>query len=125
MRIRGMHVPAPLAEVLFGRGRLLSFGLAFVGALFAVLAEGFKGIATFVIVVLVLLVAELWRESERLTDERNEARTAGQRTISQLDQEIERTRLLAARDDQAHRLERDVAWLKGSFRLKRLAHLAC
>ena len=114
MRIRGMHVPAPIAR-LFGRGSLLQFGLAFVGALFAVMAEGFTGIAIFIIILLALVVSELWQESERLTKDLEEARTAGQMTTSRLDGEIEKARMLEARDEQARELEGEVEWLRGEL----------
>lgn len=121
-----MHIPAPIAVLFAGPGRLVSAGLAFLAAVFAVLAEGWLGISILIIVLLALLVAELWRDSARLTNslrlavhERDEAKMRESATLSTL--QAERDRLEAAEAAQAESLvlSDEVAWLRGALEAQR------
>jgi hypothetical protein len=107
-----MHVPAPIAELVSGPGRLISAGFAFLAAIFGILAEGYVGISVFVIIVLILVVAELWRESGSLTGERDGARSAEQTTRSLLEREQEKTQAMTAVIEHEEALERQVEWLR-------------
>ncbi len=106
-----MHVPAPIAALLSGPGRLISAGLAFLAAIFGILAEGYVGVSVFVIVSLALVVVELWRDSAGLTSERDEARSARDQHLLVARQEREKARNMDSLEAESAKLKQRAARL--------------